>query len=48
MLYDDYGSHRFVPLCINLWESWTTIKAYTSGYTYPVLRDGGSVWTPTA
>ncbi len=41
---DDYGDRGFVPLCVNLWQTWDVIKTYTRMYQYPVLRDGGGVW----
>ncbi len=44
VLYDEYGSHGFVPVTANLQESMETVKAYARQYTYPFLRDNGGVW----
>lgn len=44
MMYNDYEALGFVPLAINLNENINTVKYYARQYTYPFLRDAGSVW----
>ncbi len=44
-MYDEYGSHGFTPLAVNLGENMeTVVKLYARQVTFPHLRDGGSVW----
>lgn len=44
MFYDNYGPNGFVPVTINLSESPSIVLQYARLYTYPFLRDNGSVW----
>jgi hypothetical protein len=43
-MLDDYGEQSCMPLAVNLWQDWSIIKSYASQYSYPFLRDAGSVW----
>ena len=43
-MLDEYGEQSFVPLSINLWEDWNTVKTYARQNNYTFLRDDGGVW----
>jgi hypothetical protein len=44
-MYDEYGSHGFTPLAVNLSENMeTVVKLYARQVTFPHLRDGGTAW----
>ncbi len=44
-MYDDYGSHGFSPIAINLYEDLETVRGYARQYDYLYLRDNGAVWS---
>jgi len=45
VLNDDYSSHGFVTIAINLSEDMdSTVKRYARRFTYLFLRDPGTVW----
>jgi hypothetical protein len=45
VLNDDYNSHGFVTIAINLSEDMdSTVRRYARRFTYLFLRDPGSVW----
>jgi hypothetical protein len=44
-MYDEYGAQGYLPIGINLWENMeTVVKPRARLYTFPILRDAGSVW----
>jgi len=44
-MYDDYRDNGFIPLAININEALGIVLQYARLYTYPFLRDNGSVWS---
>ena len=44
-MYDELGPQGYLPIGINLWENMeTVVKPRARLYTFPILRDAGSVW----
>ena len=44
-MYDEYGAQGYLPIAVNLWENMeTVVKPRARLYTFPILRDAGSVW----
>lgn len=44
VFYDNYGANGFIPVTVNLNEAPSIVLQYARLYTYPFLRDNGSVW----